>query len=67
MLFQQATQAQDADPLGNALDAGQAYELPAQRGLEQGFFSAKCLASICHCASIISLGYIGGFCYLFRV
>lgn len=41
MLFQQATQAQDADPLGNALDAGQAYELPAQRGLEQGFLHGQ--------------------------
>ncbi len=38
MPFQQATQAQDADPLGNSLDAGQAYELPVQRGLEQGFW-----------------------------
>lgn len=41
MPFQQATQAQDADPLGNALDAGQAYEPPVQRGLEQGFWHGR--------------------------
>ena len=39
--FQQATQAQDADPLGNALDAGQACEPPVQRGLEQGFWHGR--------------------------
>ena len=48
MPFQQATQAQDADPLGNALDAGQAYELPVQRGLEQGFWHGR-LGQANHC------------------
>jgi hypothetical protein len=41
VLFEQVAKAQDADPVGDALDAGEARKLAVQRGLEQGFFHGQ--------------------------
>lgn len=38
---QQVAKAQDADPVGDALDAEQANKLPVKRGLEQGLFHGQ--------------------------